>query len=266
MPMTAPRRASSCWRAARSAACRSIFRLARFRVMDDRRWNARGELVTESEATITVEVGERAADDGRHRQRPGERARHGAAQGAAAALSASSQDMRLVDYKVRILTPKAGTDAVTRVMIESADETGERWTHRRRLDQHHRRLLQRAARRHHLEAVPRRRRRSPPAADRADGRHRSQAGGAPPGRAGDHPGRAAARREYRHGGARHAQLRPDRSAPGAAARRLAQARRRASAASGADAVIDGRGSIDSTAEARSPISAASTPPRRATAT
>ena len=34
------------------------FRLARFRVMDDRRWNARGELVTESEATITVEVGE----------------------------------------------------------------------------------------------------------------------------------------------------------------------------------------------------------------
>jgi len=26
--------------------------------MDDRRWNARGELVTESEATITVEVGE----------------------------------------------------------------------------------------------------------------------------------------------------------------------------------------------------------------
>ena len=25
--------------------------------MDDRRWNARGELVTESEATVTIEVG-----------------------------------------------------------------------------------------------------------------------------------------------------------------------------------------------------------------
>ena len=58
MPMTAPRRASSCWRAARSATCRNISGCDRFRVMDDRRWNARGELVTESEATITLEIGE----------------------------------------------------------------------------------------------------------------------------------------------------------------------------------------------------------------
>ena len=35
--------------------------------------------------------------------------------------------MRLVDYKVRILTPGSGTAAVTRVMIESADGTRERW-------------------------------------------------------------------------------------------------------------------------------------------
>src|SRR5204862_496572 len=34
------------------------FRLVRFRVMDDRRWNARGDLVTESEATVTIEVGD----------------------------------------------------------------------------------------------------------------------------------------------------------------------------------------------------------------
>ena len=38
------------------------------------------------------------------------------------------EDMRLVDYKVRILTPQAGTRAVTRVMIESADDSGRRWT------------------------------------------------------------------------------------------------------------------------------------------
>jgi 2-isopropylmalate synthase len=37
-------------------------------------------------------------------------------------------DMRLVDYKVRILTPGAGTGAVTRVMIESANGDGERWS------------------------------------------------------------------------------------------------------------------------------------------
>src|SRR5262249_38064879 len=37
-------------------------------------------------------------------------------------------DMRLVDFKVRILTPQAGTEAITRVMIESADANGERWS------------------------------------------------------------------------------------------------------------------------------------------
>jgi 2-isopropylmalate synthase len=36
--------------------------------------------------------------------------------------------MHLVDYKVRILTPQAGTRAVTRVMIESTDSSGRRWT------------------------------------------------------------------------------------------------------------------------------------------
>jgi 2-isopropylmalate synthase len=36
--------------------------------------------------------------------------------------------IRLVDYKVRILNSKDGTGAVTRVMIESADAEGKRWT------------------------------------------------------------------------------------------------------------------------------------------
>ena len=36
--------------------------------------------------------------------------------------------MRLVDYKVRILTPSDATGAVTRVMIESADGKGTRWS------------------------------------------------------------------------------------------------------------------------------------------
>ena len=37
------------------------------------------------------------------------------------------EDMRLVDFKVRILTQSGGTSAVTRVMIESADGEGRRW-------------------------------------------------------------------------------------------------------------------------------------------
>ena len=38
------------------------------------------------------------------------------------------EDLRLVEYKVRILTPGDGTRAVTRVMIESADKAGEHWS------------------------------------------------------------------------------------------------------------------------------------------
>jgi 2-isopropylmalate synthase len=36
--------------------------------------------------------------------------------------------MHLADYKVRILAPEAGTAAVTRVIIETADDAGRRWS------------------------------------------------------------------------------------------------------------------------------------------
>ncbi len=35
--------------------------------------------------------------------------------------------MYLNDYKVRILTPQEATAALTRVMIESRDDTGKSW-------------------------------------------------------------------------------------------------------------------------------------------
>jgi 2-isopropylmalate synthase len=103
------------------------FRVARFRVMDDRRWNARGELVTESEATITLEVGEERLMTVATGNGP-VNALDSALRKALLAFYPELEDMRLVDYKVRILTPSAGTGAVTRVMIESADATGERWS------------------------------------------------------------------------------------------------------------------------------------------
>ena len=43
----------------------------------------------------------------------------------------SLKDMHLVDYKVRIMQPSAdstGTDAVTRVVIESQEGSGARWS------------------------------------------------------------------------------------------------------------------------------------------
>jgi 2-isopropylmalate synthase len=104
-----------------------FFRLARFRVMDDRRWNARGELVTESEATITVEVGEDRLMTVATGNGP-VNALDTALRKALLPFYPALEDMRLVDFKVRILTPNDGTEAVTRVMIESADREGERWT------------------------------------------------------------------------------------------------------------------------------------------
>jgi len=103
------------------------FRLNRFRVMDDRRWNARGELVTESEATITLEVGGRELMTVATGNGP-VNALDTALRKALLPVYPQLQDMRLVDFKVRILTPGAGTGAVTRVMIESADGRGERWS------------------------------------------------------------------------------------------------------------------------------------------
>ena len=105
----------------------SYFTLTRFRIMDDRRWNARGELVTESEATVTLEVAGRAKMEVADGNGP-VNALDTALRKALMPIYPQLQDIRLVDYKVRILTPQAGTGAVTRVMIESADGSGRRWT------------------------------------------------------------------------------------------------------------------------------------------
>ena len=38
------------------------------------------------------------------------------------------KDLKLLDYKVRILTPGEGTRALTRVIIESSDGSGDTWS------------------------------------------------------------------------------------------------------------------------------------------
>lgn len=103
------------------------FSLNRFRIMDDRRWNARGELVTESEATVTLEVSGQPKMEVANGNGP-VNALDTALRKALVPVYPSLEDMHLIDFKVRILTPSAGTGAVTRVMIESADGAGRRWT------------------------------------------------------------------------------------------------------------------------------------------
>jgi 2-isopropylmalate synthase len=103
------------------------FRLLSFRIIDERRFNARNELITLSEATIKVEVGGRT----RMIVAEGNGPVHALDTALRQALSATYpalEHMHLADYKVRILTPEAGTAAVTRVIIESADDLGRRWS------------------------------------------------------------------------------------------------------------------------------------------
>ena len=103
------------------------FALNSFRVLTERRLNARNELVTVSEATVKADVHGHFAMTVAEGNGPVD-ALDGALRKALLPTYPQLKDMRLVDYKVRILTPEAGTKAVTRVMIESVDEQGRRWS------------------------------------------------------------------------------------------------------------------------------------------
>ena len=103
------------------------FTLQSFRVMDERHWNAKGELVTLSEAVIKVDIGDQHFMTVAEGNGP-VNALDNALRKAISNVYPQLNDMRLTDYKVRILTPGAGTEAVTRVMIESMDSAGHRWS------------------------------------------------------------------------------------------------------------------------------------------
>src|SRR5579883_805085 len=104
-----------------------FFRLQSFRVIDERRWNARGELITLSEATIKVEIGGRQIMTVAEGNGP-VNALDTALRKALSPVYPEIEAIRLTDYKVRILTPQDGTKAMTRVMIETSDAAGETWS------------------------------------------------------------------------------------------------------------------------------------------
>jgi 2-isopropylmalate synthase len=101
------------------------FDVERFSVNVERRFNARGEAISVSEAIVKVRVdgedlisaaegnGPVNALDLALRKDLGKYQRH-------------IQDVELVDYRVRVF--QGGTDAVTRVLIECADGEGRRWS------------------------------------------------------------------------------------------------------------------------------------------
>lgn len=100
------------------------FTVESFRVLVERRYNASGDFITVSEATVKVNV------DGELLISAGEgngpvNALDQALRKDLGKYSPYIEDLTLVDFKVRILT--SGTEAVTRVLIESMDGKGNRW-------------------------------------------------------------------------------------------------------------------------------------------
>jgi 2-isopropylmalate synthase len=101
-----------------------FFCVESFRVLVERRYNAIGNLVTISEATVKVVVDDEKLISVGEGNGP-VNALDQALRKDLGKYSPYIEDLRLADYKVRILT--SGTEAVTRVMIESADGKGNRW-------------------------------------------------------------------------------------------------------------------------------------------
>ena len=111
----------------------TFFDVERYRVTVERRKNARGAMITVSEAVVVLDVGgQRMMSVSESRDREAD-----ADQGPVNALSralakdlgpyqAIIDDIELVDFRVRITN--GGTEAVTRVIIDSEDSQGQHWS------------------------------------------------------------------------------------------------------------------------------------------
>jgi 2-isopropylmalate synthase len=96
-------------------------------VLDERRVNAKGKMITMSEATVKLLVGGELLMTVAEGNGP-VNALDAAIRKAMLPRYPQLSRMHLSDYKVRILTPNDATAALTRVMIESRDDKGKSWT------------------------------------------------------------------------------------------------------------------------------------------
>ncbi len=104
-----------------------FFDLKSFRVLDERRVNAKGKRVTMSEATVKVSVNGEQVMTVAEGNGP-VNALDAALRKALLPHYPQLSSMQLRDYKVRILTPTEATAALTRVMIESEGGKAGRYT------------------------------------------------------------------------------------------------------------------------------------------
>jgi 2-isopropylmalate synthase len=104
----------------------NFFDLIGFRVLDERRFDAKGKISIISEATIKVKIGKKIILSVAEGNGP-VNALDKALRKSLSRKFPSLKSVRLTDYKVRILTPAEATEAITRVQIESSDDKGNKW-------------------------------------------------------------------------------------------------------------------------------------------
>lgn len=109
-----------------------FFEVERYRVISERRRNAKGDIVVESEAVVTISTREGPRTSFFKNEHARDLADDGPVNALWQALKSdlgpyqgAIDDMRLTDFKVRIT--QGGTEAVTRVIIDFADDQGRAW-------------------------------------------------------------------------------------------------------------------------------------------
>jgi len=104
-----------------------FFHCNNFRVLDERRWDANGNLIIMSEATVKLTV------EGEEYMTVAEgngpvNALDKALRKVLTPIYPTLEDLRLVDFKVRILRSKEASAATTRVVIESSSNEEKHWS------------------------------------------------------------------------------------------------------------------------------------------
>jgi 2-isopropylmalate synthase len=95
--------------------------------VDERSHGKNGEIITMAEAKIKIKIGNKISMAISKGNGP-VNALDKALRKALSRKYPILKNIKLSDYKVRILTPSDGTQAITRVQIESCNEKGEVWT------------------------------------------------------------------------------------------------------------------------------------------
>jgi len=101
------------------------FNVERYSINVERRYNAQGEFVAVSEAIVKVTVDGEVMISAAEGQGP-VNALDLALRKDLGKYQKYIDDLELLDYRVRVF--QGGTDAVTRVLIEFGDSTGETWS------------------------------------------------------------------------------------------------------------------------------------------